>query len=246
MQCNLAARPSLFGRQHHLARRGIVSKPVSLAKPGIAQGIGRLQRLSVKSVAEDEKVSSTRKGEHAFDWMLRHVPLNSCLLNPCINSHVVLLAYLTFYASPTPRISPTALENYPNDPIFKQDEELDEYKTPVQQFLFPDKEDLPDDFEMPIWDHLEELRERVMVALLACTVAIGTCFAFSKELIIFLEAPVADAGVRFLQLSPGEFFFTTLKVSRGHGSSSMYTWQQAMAMSMAMGDLHASFYGSAS
>eukprot|EP00983_Pelagomonas_calceolata_P025606 803876-Pelagomonas_calceolata.AAC.1 len=26
-------------------------------------------------------------------------------------------------------------------------------------------------------------------------------------------APVADAGVRFLQLSPGEFFFTTLKVS---------------------------------
>ena len=29
---------------------------------------------------------------------------------------------------------------------------------------------------------------------------------------MFLELPVADAGVRFLQLSPGEFFFTTLKV----------------------------------
>lgn len=34
----------------------------------------------------------------------------------------------------------------------------------------------------------------------------------AQELVVFLEAPVADAGVRFLQLSPGEFFFTTLKV----------------------------------
>jgi sec-independent protein translocase protein TatC len=33
-----------------------------------------------------------------------------------------------------------------------------------------------------------------------------------QELVMFLELPVADAGVRFLQLSPGEFFFTTLKV----------------------------------
>lgn len=138
-------------------------------------------------------------------------------------------------------------------------------KTAVQSFFFPDKEDLPEDFEMPIWDHLEELRERVMVAALACggmhswplhvlqilrlpmffsfkpfttqfptlctivssfipmrkpkndpphnTVAILTCFAFSKDLVLFLEAPVATQGVRFLQLSPGEFFFTTLKVS---------------------------------
>lgn len=63
-----------------------------------------------------------------------------------------------------------------------------------------------------VWDHLEELRERVGVAVGASVVAILTCFAFSKDLVVFLEAPVADAGVRFLQLSPGEFFFTTLKV----------------------------------
>lgn len=86
-------------------------------------------------------------------------------------------------------------------------------RTAVQKFLYPDKEDLPENFEMPIWDHLEELRERVLVALLASGVAILTCFCFSKELVVFLEAPVADSGVRFLQLSPGEFFFTTLKVS---------------------------------
>jgi hypothetical protein len=35
---------------------------------------------------------------------------------------------------------------------------------------------------------------------------------------VFLEAPVASAGVRFLQLSPGEFFFTTLKVSKQRGA----------------------------
>lgn len=66
---------------------------------------------------------------------------------------------------------------------------------------------------MPIWDHLDELRERVIVAALAAGTAILTCFCFSKDLVVFLEAPVASQGVRFLQLSPGEFFFTTLKVS---------------------------------
>ena len=67
--------------------------------------------------------------------------------------------------------------------------------------------------QMPIWDHLEELRERVLLGALAAGVAVLTCFAFSKELVVFLEAPVASQGVRFLQLSPGEFFFTTLKVT---------------------------------
>lgn len=66
---------------------------------------------------------------------------------------------------------------------------------------------------MPIWDHLDELRERVLLAALAAAVAVAGCFCFSKDLVVFLEAPVADQGVRFLQLSPGEFFFTTLKVA---------------------------------
>lgn len=92
-------------------------------------------------------------------------------------------------------------------------DDLPEEKTAIQKILYPDEEELPQNFEMPIWDHLEELRERVLIAGLAATVAIGTCFCFSKELVVFLEAPVADAGVRFLQLSPGEFFFTTLKTA---------------------------------
>jgi len=95
-------------------------------------------------------------------------------------------------------------------PLDLQDENGE--RTAVEKFFFPDKEDLPDDFEMPIWDHLDELRERVMVAGIAALASVLLCFCFSKDLVVFLEAPVMEKGVRFLQLSPGEFFFTTIKV----------------------------------
>lgn len=34
---------------------------------------------------------------------------------------------------------------------------------------------------------MQELRERVLVAALAAAVAVGTCFCFSKDLVVFLE-----------------------------------------------------------
>ncbi|XP_022011811.1 sec-independent protein translocase protein TATC, chloroplastic isoform X1 [Helianthus annuus] len=83
----------------------------------------------------------------------------------------------------------------------------------LYNFLYPDKELLPEDKEMTIFDHLEELRERIFVSVLAVGAAILGCFVYSKDLIMILEAPVRTQGVRFLQLAPGEFFFTTIKVS---------------------------------
>nr|XP_043607515.1 sec-independent protein translocase protein TATC, chloroplastic-like isoform X2 [Erigeron canadensis] len=83
----------------------------------------------------------------------------------------------------------------------------------IYNFLYPDKELLPEDKEMTIFDHLEELRERIFVSVLAVGAAIVGCFVYSKDLILILEAPVRTQGVRFLQLAPGEFFFTTIKVS---------------------------------
>lgn len=83
----------------------------------------------------------------------------------------------------------------------------------LYNFLYPNKDLLPDDKEMSIFDHLEELRGRIFVSVLAVGASMLGCFTFSKELIKLLEAPVATQGVRFLQLSPGEFFFTTIKVS---------------------------------
>eukprot|EP00193_Tetraselmis_chui_P014469 CAMPEP_0177796538 /NCGR_PEP_ID=MMETSP0491_2-20121128/26830_1 /TAXON_ID=63592 /ORGANISM="Tetraselmis chuii, Strain PLY429" /LENGTH=319 /DNA_ID=CAMNT_0019319463 /DNA_START=44 /DNA_END=1000 /DNA_ORIENTATION=+ len=97
--------------------------------------------------------------------------------------------------------------------VSASDDDTDLQPSKVQKLLYPDPQELPDDFEMPIWDHLEELRERVIVGVVAVTIAIAACFCYSKELVVFLEAPVATQGVRFLQLSPGEFFFTSLKVS---------------------------------
>ncbi|KAG2454784.1 hypothetical protein HYH02_000619 [Chlamydomonas schloesseri] len=109
-----------------------------------------------------------------------------------------------------PNLSPSSLAMVREDADAL---DADGSKSAVEKFLYPDPEELPQDMSMPIWDHLEELRERVFVAGIAAAAAILTCFIFSKELIVFLEAPVADAGVRFLQLSPGEFFFTTFKAS---------------------------------
>ncbi|KAH7315023.1 hypothetical protein KP509_21G030900 [Ceratopteris richardii] len=83
----------------------------------------------------------------------------------------------------------------------------------IYSWLYPSKEDLPDDKEMSLFDHLDELRDRILVSVGAVGVAILGCFAFAKDLIVFLEAPVYSQGVRFLQLSPGEYFFTTIKVS---------------------------------
>ena len=88
----------------------------------------------------------------------------------------------------------------------------DRGQSAIYDFLYPDKDELPDDKEMSIFDHLEELRERIFVSVLAVGAAILGCFAFSKDLILLLEGPVKEQGVRFLQLAPGEFFFTTLKV----------------------------------
>lgn len=97
-------------------------------------------------------------------------------------------------------------------------DEIKEDKQPenggaIYNFLYPDKELLPEDKEMSIFDHLEELRERLFISVLAVSAAIVGCFVYSKELIMLLEAPVSSQGVRFLQLAPGEFFFTTIKVS---------------------------------
>ncbi|KAK4484191.1 hypothetical protein RD792_011413 [Penstemon davidsonii] len=94
-----------------------------------------------------------------------------------------------------------------------ENNEVDDGGNSIYNFLYPSKELLPDDKEMSIYDHLEELRDRIFISVLAVGGAMAGCFAFSKDLIMFLEAPVREQGVRFLQLAPGEFFFTSLKVS---------------------------------
>jgi sec-independent protein translocase protein TatC len=72
-------------------------------------------------------------------------------------------------------------------------------------------EDELDDVEMSLFDHLEELRQRIFYALIAIAVGIVGCFATVKPIVQLLEAPAQ--GVKFLQLAPGEFFFVSIKVA---------------------------------
>lgn len=74
----------------------------------------------------------------------------------------------------------------------------------------PDNE-LPDEVEMSLFDHLEELRSRIFYALIAVAVGVVGCFVFVTPIVHWLEIPAQ--GVKFLQLAPGEYFFVSIKVA---------------------------------
>ncbi|RZO51391.1 MAG: twin-arginine translocase subunit TatC [Prochlorococcus sp. MED-G132] len=64
---------------------------------------------------------------------------------------------------------------------------------------------------MPLVDHLEELRQRVLRSLLAVVLAAVACLLMVKPLVRLLEAPAGS--IHFLQLAPGEFLFVSIKVA---------------------------------
>lgn len=71
--------------------------------------------------------------------------------------------------------------------------------------------ELPDEVEMSLFDHLEELRQRIFYSLIAVALGMAGCFVFVKPIVQLLEVPAQ--GIKFLQLAPGEFFFVSLKVA---------------------------------
>ncbi len=85
-----------------------------------------------------------------------------------------------------------------------------------QSFDAPPNQDeflneLPDEAEMSLFDHLEELRQRIFYALIAVVIGVIGCFIAVKPIVQLLEVPAQ--GVKFLQLAPGEFFFVSIKVA---------------------------------
>ncbi|MEO0457685.1 MAG: twin-arginine translocase subunit TatC [Cyanobacteria bacterium P01_A01_bin.114] len=72
-------------------------------------------------------------------------------------------------------------------------------------------DEIPDDLEMSLFDHLEELRQRLFYALIAVVIGVIGCFAFVNRIVSLLEIPAQ--GAKFLQLSPGEYFFVSIKVA---------------------------------
>ena len=65
--------------------------------------------------------------------------------------------------------------------------------------------------ELPFSEHIEELRQRIF--LLFWIILMLTCVAFIevKDLVKILELPIQN--VKFFQISPGEYFISTIKIS---------------------------------
>ena len=76
-------------------------------------------------------------------------------------------------------------------------------------FKFGENKDIT--LELPFSEHVEELRQRFFHIF--WTILLLTCIAFFevKFLVKILELPVND--VKFFQLSPGEYFVSTVKIS---------------------------------
>ena len=64
--------------------------------------------------------------------------------------------------------------------------------SPIRIGRAPGDADLPNEVEMPLVDHLEELRQRVLRSLLAVVFAALTCLLGVKPLVRLLERQPAE------------------------------------------------------
>lgn len=73
------------------------------------------------------------------------------------------------------------------------------------------------DKQMTLFEHIEEMRTRLLYSLLAIIVLFFICFAFSEQLLTFLRAPLEQALPEQAEIlhftAPLEVFLANLKVS---------------------------------
>jgi len=67
------------------------------------------------------------------------------------------------------------------------------------------------DDEMALSEHIEEFSQRTVFCIIVIVLATFTCFADVREIVKIFQAPAI--GVKFLQFSPGEFFFASFKIA---------------------------------
>jgi sec-independent protein translocase protein TatC len=75
-----------------------------------------------------------------------------------------------------------------------------------------------DDRQMPLLDHLIELRNRLMYSCIALLLGFAACYFFAEDIYAFLVQPLADiyegqTGRRMIYTGLAEAFFTYLKVA---------------------------------
>ena len=79
-----------------------------------------------------------------------------------------------------------------------------------------DEEINPTDDKLPITDHLEELRWRIIKSLIAVGVGFVVSYAFADRIFNFLTSPLTQAmpeGSHIIYTSLPEAFFTYMKVA---------------------------------
>jgi sec-independent protein translocase protein TatC len=67
------------------------------------------------------------------------------------------------------------------------------------------------DDEMALSEHIEEFSQRIIFCLFILLAATLICFFDIKDIVKIFQAPAL--GVKFLQFSPGEYFFASLKIA---------------------------------
>ncbi len=80
---------------------------------------------------------------------------------------------------------------------------------------------------MPLSIHLDELRNKIIISLLAICTTTLVGFLYSKEIVKLLTR-IAPLETTFLQIRPGEFFFTSLRIALFAGiisASPVIIWQ---------------------
>jgi len=82
-------------------------------------------------------------------------------------------------------------------------------KTP--DFVFRTKLFRIYDLELPFLEHLEELRQRIFQLIVIFASAITIVFINVKTIVELLEQPVET--IKFIQLSPGEYLLSTIKIA---------------------------------
>jgi sec-independent protein translocase protein TatC len=79
----------------------------------------------------------------------------------------------------------------------------------------------------PLTIHLDELRNKIIISLIAFCIATILSFSFSKE-VIRLLTNISPSDTIFIQIRPGEFFFSCIRISLYFGivlSSPVIIWQ---------------------
>ena len=78
----------------------------------------------------------------------------------------------------------------------------------------------PSDYTMSLGDHLEELRARLILALLGLGAALIACIAFGKYIIKFIEMPYVKAmgeQARLQTIAPAEGFVSYMQITMTAG-----------------------------